>query len=111
MLVFVNRIASLKANAEFIEAFVHVFHVFKCQVYSILLGVRDKSVRSDCKRNELPEDNKRRHSNILLESWFKQYFIQHFSHIHSIILYGTGFDKKLRANVNHLLIIGVFRFW
>ena len=35
--------------------------------------------------------------------WFKQYFIQHFSHIHSIILYGTGFDKKLRAYVNHLL--------
>ena len=35
--------------------------------------------------------------------WFRQYFIQHFSHIHSIILYGTGFDKKkLRAYVNHL---------
>ena len=32
--------------------------------------------------------------------WFKQYFIQHFSHIHSIIKYGTGFDKKLRAYVN-----------
>ena len=26
-----------------------------------------------------------------------------FSHIHSIILYGTGFDKKLRAYVNYLL--------